>query len=138
MDTFCKVFAAYKQFRDSTAFLYQIPGSLLLLSITINFWYPSKVSVLTVSKTLVVLPNGICLTLWQWYSNHTVHPSIPLRVRCISTFFEVRIPNWCVDTSWDGGVAYHFRVTVSLTSSLDFRKSCLAYISYYLRKESQI
>ena len=40
----CKVFAAYKQVRDSA-------GILLLLSTTINFWYLSKVSVLTVSKT---------------------------------------------------------------------------------------
>ena len=46
-----KVFAAYKQVRDSTAFLYQIAGILLLLSTTINFWYLSKVSVLIVSKT---------------------------------------------------------------------------------------
>ena len=48
MGNFCKVFAAYKV-RDSTAYLYQIAGILLLLSNTINFWYLSKVSVLTVS-----------------------------------------------------------------------------------------
>ena len=48
---FCKVFAAYKQVRDSTAFLYQIAGILLLLSTAINIWYLLKVSVLTVSKT---------------------------------------------------------------------------------------
>ena len=48
MGNFCKVFAAYKQIRDSTAFLNQIAGILLLLSTTINFWYLSKVSVLTV------------------------------------------------------------------------------------------
>ena len=65
MGTFCKVFAAYKQVRDSTAFLYQIADILLLLSTTINFWYLSKVFVLTVSKTYVVLSNAICLTLWQ-------------------------------------------------------------------------
>ena len=47
---FYKVFAAYKQVRDSTAFLYQIAGILLLLFTTINFWHLSKVSVLTVSK----------------------------------------------------------------------------------------
>ena len=63
MGNFCKVFAAYKQVRDSTAFLYQIAGILVLLSTTINFWYLSRVSVLTVSKTKVVLSNGICLTL---------------------------------------------------------------------------
>ena len=51
MDNFCKVFAAYKEVRDSTAFLYQIAGDLLFMSTTINFWYLSKVSVLTVSKT---------------------------------------------------------------------------------------
>ena len=51
MGNFCKVFAAYKQIRDSMAFLYKIAGVLLLLSTTINFWYLSKVSVLTVSKT---------------------------------------------------------------------------------------
>ena len=64
MGNFCKVFAA-KSDRDSMAFLYQIAGILLLLSTTINFWYLSKVSVLIVSKTLVVLSNGICLTSWQ-------------------------------------------------------------------------
>ena len=50
MGTFLKVFAAYKKVRDSTAFLYQIAGILLLLSTTINFWYLSKASVLTVTK----------------------------------------------------------------------------------------
>ena len=63
MGNFCKVFAAFKQVRDSTAFHYQIAGILVLLSTTTNFWYLSKVSVVTVSKTLVVLSNGICLTL---------------------------------------------------------------------------
>ena len=51
MGNFCKVLAAYKQVRDSTAFLYQIAGILLLLFTTINFWHLSKDSVLTVSKT---------------------------------------------------------------------------------------
>ena len=51
MGNFCKVFAAYKQVKDSTAFLYQIAGILILLSTTINFWYLSKVAVLIVSKT---------------------------------------------------------------------------------------
>ena len=51
MGNFCKVLAAFKQVKDSTAFLYQIAGILLLLSTTINSWYISKVSVLTVSKT---------------------------------------------------------------------------------------
>ena len=44
------MFAAYKQVRYSTAFLYQIAGSLLMLALTINVWYISKVSVPTVSK----------------------------------------------------------------------------------------
>ena len=65
MGNFCKVFAAYTQVRVSTAFLYLIAGTLLLLSTTIKVWYLSKVSVLSVSKAEVVLSNGICLTLWQ-------------------------------------------------------------------------
>ena len=65
MGNFCKVFAAYKHVRDSMAFLYQIAGILLSLSTTIIFLYLLKVSVLTVSKTIVVLSNAICLTLWQ-------------------------------------------------------------------------
>ena len=42
MGKFCKVFAAYKQFRESTAFLYQIAGILLSLSTTINFGISQK------------------------------------------------------------------------------------------------
>ena len=49
MGIFCKVFAAYKQVRDFTAFLYQIAGILLLLSTTIIVWYLSKDSVHTVA-----------------------------------------------------------------------------------------
>ena len=45
---FCKVVAAYKQVRDYMAFLYQIAGILILLSTTINFWYLSKDTFLTV------------------------------------------------------------------------------------------
>ena len=37
MGNFCKVFAAYKHVRDSSAFLYHITGILLMLSTTINF-----------------------------------------------------------------------------------------------------
>ena len=51
MGNFCKVSAAYQQVRDSTAFLFQIAGILLLLSTTIKSWYLSKVSAFTVSKT---------------------------------------------------------------------------------------
>ena len=36
MGNFCKVFATFKHVRDSTTFLYQIVGILLLLSTTIN------------------------------------------------------------------------------------------------------
>ena len=47
----------------------------------------------------------------------SVRPSVPLRVWCISpTFFEVGIPNLvcgCI-LGWRS-VAYHFRVTVTLT-----------------------
>ena len=60
--------------------------------------------------------------LWEAYSNRTVRPSVPLHVRCISPiFFEVGIPNLvcgCI-LGW-GSVAYHFRVTVTLTSDLVF------------------
>ena len=67
MGNICKVFAFYKQVRVFMAFLYQIHGILILLSSTINFWYLSKDSVLTVPKTSVVLSNGICLTLCLKY-----------------------------------------------------------------------
>ena len=67
MGNICKVFAFYKQVRVFMAFLYQIHGILILLSSTINFWYLSKDSVLTVPKTSVVLSNGICLTLCHKY-----------------------------------------------------------------------
>ena len=62
--------------------------------------------------------------LWEAYSNRTVRPSVrPSRfVRCISPiFFEVGIPNLlcgCI-LGWPS-VAYHFRVTVTLTSDLVF------------------
>ena len=54
------------------------------------------------------------------YSNRTVRPSAPLCVRCISPlFFDVGIPNLmcgCI-LGWRN-VAYHFWVTVTLTSDL--------------------
>ena len=55
--------------------------------------------------------------LWEAYSNHTVRPSVPLRVRCISPiFFEVGIPNLvCRCILGLQSVAYHFWVTVTLT-----------------------
>ena len=55
MGNFCKVFAAYKQVRDSSAFLYQIAEFLLFVC--------HNVFVFTVSKTYVVLSHGIYLTL---------------------------------------------------------------------------
>ena len=59
--------------------------------------------------------------LWEAYSNRTVRPSVPLRVRCIShIFFDVGIPNLvcgCI-LGWQS-VAYHFRVTVTLTLTSD-------------------
>ena len=64
--------------------------------------------------------------LWEAYSNRTVRPCVPpsrFRVRSISPiFFEVGIPNLvcgCI-LGWRS-VAYHFWVTVTLTSDLDFR-----------------
>ena len=83
--------------------------------------------------------------LWEAYSNCTVHPcvrpSIPLRVRCISPrFFEVGIPNLVCGyiLGWRS-VAYHFKVTVTLTSDLVFRIiMSRAYPLHYLRQESQI
>ena len=62
--------------------------------------------------------------LCEAYSNRTVCPSVPLRVRCLSPiFFQVGIPNLvcrCI-FGWQS-VAYHFRVTVTstLTSDLVF------------------
>ena len=78
--------------------------------------------------------------LWVAYSNCTVRPcvrpSVPLRVRCISPrFFEVGIPNLVCGyiLGWQS-VAYHFPVTVTLTSDLVFRIIVSgAYPLYYLR-----
>ena len=83
--------------------------------------------------------------LWEAYSNRTVRPSVRpcvrpsrFRVRSISPiFFEVGIRNLvcgCI-LGW-GSVAYHFRVTVTLTltSDLLFRIIVsVAYLLYYLR-----
>ena len=86
--------------------------------------------------------------LWEAYSNRTVSPSVPLHVLCISPiFFEVGIPNLvCECILGLQSVAYHFRVTVTLTltSDLVFKvitmsvcpsvrpASCPVYISYIL------
>ena len=87
--------------------------------------------------------------LWEAYSNRTVRPSVSpsvrpsvrpsrFRVRSISPiFFEVGIPNLVCGyiLGWRS-VAYHFRVTVTLTltSDLVFRIIVSgAYLLYYLR-----
>ena len=87
--------------------------------------------------------------LWEAYSNRTVRPSVRqsvrpsvrpsrFRVRSISPiFFEVGIPNLVCGyiLGWRS-VAYHFRVTVTLTltSDLVFRIIVSgAYLLYYLR-----
>ena len=91
--------------------------------------------------------------LWEAYSNRTVHPSVSqsvrqsvrpsvrpsrFRVRSISPIiFEVVIPNLVCGyiLGWRS-VAYHFRVTVTLTltSDLVFRIIVSgAYLLYYLR-----
>ena len=77
--------------------------------------------------------------LWEAYSNRTVHPCVRpagFRVRSISPiFFEIGIPNLVCGyiLGW-GSVAYHFRVTVTLTSDLVFRIIVSgAYLLYYLR-----
>ena len=76
--------------------------------------------------------------LWEAYSNRTVRPSIPLRVRCISPiFFEVGIPNlMCGYILRWRSVAYHFQVTVTLTLTSELFFNIIvsgAYILYYLR-----
>ena len=68
----------------------------------------------------------------------SVRPSVPLRVRCISPiFFEVGIPNLMRGyiLGWRS-VAYHFRVTVSMTLTSDLVFIIImsgAYLLYYLR-----
>ena len=66
----------------------------------------------------------------------SVRMSVPLRVQCISPiFFEVGIPNLmcgCI-LGWRS-VAYHFPITMTLTSDLVFRIIVSgAYLLYYLR-----
>ena len=97
------------------------------------------------SKSLFMPPKE----LWEAYSNRTVRPSVSpsvspsvrpsrFRVRSISPiFFEVGIPNLvCGYVLGWRSVAYHFRVTVTLTltSDLVFRIIVSgAYLLYYLR-----
>ena len=83
--------------------------------------------------------------LWEAYSNRTVRPSVRqsvrpsrFRVRSISLiFFEVGIPNLVCGyiLGWRS-VAYHFRVTVTLTLTSDLVFIIIvsgAYLLYYLR-----
>ena len=86
--------------------------------------------------------------LWEAYSNRTIRPSVHpsvrpshFSVRSISPiFFELGIPNLVCGyiLGWQS-VAYHFQVTMTLTSDLVFRIIVFgAYLLYYLRQESQI
>ena len=83
--------------------------------------------------------------LWEAYSNRTVRPSVRpnvrpsrFRVRSISPiFFEVGIPNLVCGyiLGWRS-VAYHFRVTMTLTLTSDLAFRIIvsgAYLLYYLR-----
>ena len=87
-----------------------------------------KIIVTKLGTSDIVIPLSIC-------------QSVPLPVWCISPiFFEVRIPNLMCGyiLEWRR-VAYHFRVTVTMTSDLVFRIIVSsAYLLYYLRWESQI
>ena len=75
--------------------------------------------------------------LWEAYSNRTVRPS-RFSVRSIPPiFFEVGIPNLVCGyiLGWRS-VAYHFRVTVTLTLTSDLVFIIIvsgAYLLYYLR-----
>ena len=86
--------------------------------------------------------------LWEAYSNRTVRPSVSpsvrqsvrpsrFRVRSISPiFFELGIPNLVCGyiLGWRS-VAYHFRVTVTLTLTSDLVFIIImsgAYLLYYL------
>ena len=74
--------------------------------------------------------------LWEAYSNRTVRQSVPLHVPYISPiFFEVGIPILVCEIifGWPS-VAYHFPVTVTLTSDPVFNVIMSgAYLLYYMR-----
>ena len=87
-------------------------------------------------RVTVTLTSDLVFIVVTMSVRPSVRPSVPLRVRCISPiFFEVGIPNLmcgCI-LRWRS-VAYHFRVTVTLTSDLVFRIIVSgAYLLYYLR-----
>ena len=67
--------------------------------------------------------------LWEAYSNCTVRPSV---VRSISPiFFEVGIPNLvCGYIAGWRSVAYHFRVTVTLTLTSDLVFRIIVFGAY--------
>ena len=98
-----------------------IPGSEFIYLIVSPWWNIGKVRKLSRELYIFMPPKE----LWEAYSNRTVRPSVcpsvPLRVRCISPiFFELGIPNLvcgCI-LGWRS-VAYHFRVTVTLTLASD-------------------
>ena len=84
------MFAAYKQVRDSTAFLYQIAGIMLLWSTTTFFWHLSKVSILTVSKTLVVFMNILnCMAIVYVVGTHKNRNMFKLMGKKIITVFTL-------------------------------------------------
>ena len=109
-------------------------------------WEMKSIPILNNLALLIFMPPK---ELWEAYSNRTVRPSVRqsvrpsvrpsrFRVRSISPiFFEVGIPNLVCGyiLGWRS-VAYHFRVTVTLTltSDLVFRIIVSgAYLLYYLR-----
>ena len=100
--------------------------SIRLTLYSIGYFYAPKATGRHIVIALSVRPSV----------HQLIRPSVPLRVRCISPrFFEVGIPNLVCGyiLGW-WSVAYHFRVTVTLTSDLVFRIIVSgAYLLYYLR-----
>ena len=122
-----------------------VHGRLITFFSHANFTVMAMCFVLFLEKISVIHYFYAPKELWEAYSNRTVRPSVPLRVRCISPiFFEVGIPNLvcgCI-LGWRS-VVYHFRVTVTLTLTSDLvfivikcpsvrPASCLVQISYTL------
>ena len=75
-------------------------------------------------KYCIFVPGALFMPpkeLWEAYSNRTVRPSVPLRVRSISPiFFKKGISNLVCGyiLGWRS-VTYHFQVTVTLTMTSD-------------------
>ena len=124
--------------------LLRYPQAMLSLSGTSCVLVPSEKSVwLRIKEWKMHWPQQLFFMppkeLWEAYSNRTVRPSVRpsrFRVRSISLiFFEVGIPNLVCGyiLGWRS-VAYHFRITVTLTSDLVFIIIMSgAYLLYYLR-----